>query len=556
MTISTPSGPIPGDAPAWNRQRRSQMPSHRYRDVHSRVEVPLTERAWPGARLTAAPLWVPVDLRDGNQALAEPMEPARKRRFFELMVAMGYKEIEVGYPAASQTDYDFVRLIAESDLAPEDVTVAVFTPARRDLIERTVASVRGIRNPVVIHMYTATAPVWRETVLGHDRAGLLDLILAGGRDWAGRALRDGGLTLDLSGMRDVGVDPRRRLAVVGGGATADDVLAAAEPFGLVAATGTIGSVGIVGLTLGGGYGPPAGRAGLAADNLVGAEVVLADGSVVDVDAEHEPDLFWALRGGGGNFGVVVSARIRLHAVPSVVTGLVLYPWKQAEQVFDGLREVLAAAPDELNVQSAVGAGPDGEPAVMVMPTWSGAVGADDGPLQALTRLGTPLAVRLDTGPLAPVIAAREVLFPPGRHVIMGTRSVRELTPQVVAVLTRYGAALPSPLSALAVHHFHGAAARVPTSGTAFAAREPHLMVELIAIRTDAAGGEAHRRWVGSASEALAPHALPGGYPNLLGPDDTTQIAHAYGPNTTRLLKIKTTVDPDAVFSAIPLPAVG
>ncbi|MGV9546268.1 2-isopropylmalate synthase [Nocardia beijingensis] len=157
------------------------MPSHRYRDVYQRVEVPLTQRDWPGARITQAPLWVPVDLRDGNQALAEPMDPARKRRFFELLVAMGYKEIEVGYPSASQTDFDFVRVIAEDDLAPEDVTIAVFTPARRDLIERTVASIRGIRNDVVIHMYTATAPAWRDIVLGKDRAALAELILDGGR---------------------------------------------------------------------------------------------------------------------------------------------------------------------------------------------------------------------------------------------------------------------------------------------------------------------------------------------------------------------------------------
>ncbi|WP_434090521.1 2-isopropylmalate synthase [Nocardia beijingensis] len=157
------------------------MPSHRYRDVYQRVEVPLTQRDWPGARITQAPLWVPVDLRDGNQALAEPMDPARKRRFFQLLVAMGYKEIEVGYPSASQTDFDFVRLIAEDDLAPEDVTIAVFTPARRDLIERTVASIRGIRNDVVIHMYTATAPAWRDIVLGKDRAALAELILGGGR---------------------------------------------------------------------------------------------------------------------------------------------------------------------------------------------------------------------------------------------------------------------------------------------------------------------------------------------------------------------------------------
>lgn len=158
------------------------MPSSRYEDLFARVEVPLLGREWPARRLTEAPLWVPVDLRDGNQALAEPMDPSRKRVFFELMVSMGYKEIEVGYPSASQTDYDFVRLIAESDIAPEDVTIVVFTPARRDLIERTVESIRGIRNQVVIHMYTPTARLWRDVVLGHDRPSLRELILSGGRD--------------------------------------------------------------------------------------------------------------------------------------------------------------------------------------------------------------------------------------------------------------------------------------------------------------------------------------------------------------------------------------
>lgn len=181
-SISTPAGPVPDGAAPWNRQRHSQLPSHRYADVYARVEVPLADRDWPARRLTAAPLWVPVDLRDGNQALAEPMDPARKRRFFELMVAMGYKEIEVGYPSASRTDYDFVRLIAETAIAPDDVTIVVFTPARRDLIERTVASIQGIRNEVVIHLYTATAPVWRDVVLGRGRDELTRLILDGGRD--------------------------------------------------------------------------------------------------------------------------------------------------------------------------------------------------------------------------------------------------------------------------------------------------------------------------------------------------------------------------------------
>ncbi|MBU8822266.1 2-isopropylmalate synthase [Mycolicibacterium goodii] len=191
-TVRTPAGPIPATAPWWNRQRASQMPFQRYASIYDRVEVSLTQRTWPTARITAAPLWVPVDLRDGNQALAEPMDPARKRRFFELLVAMGYKEIEVGYPSASRTDSDFVRLLAESDIA--DVTIVVFTPARRDLIERTVESIRGITNDVVVHMYTATAPTWRDVVLGKGRDELRELVLAGGRD-----ILD--LTADLANVR-------------------------------------------------------------------------------------------------------------------------------------------------------------------------------------------------------------------------------------------------------------------------------------------------------------------------------------------------------------------
>nr|WP_197284934.1 2-isopropylmalate synthase [Sciscionella sp. SE31] len=158
------------------------MPSQRYRDVHARVELPLTGRTWPANRISTAPLWVPVDLRDGNQALAEPMDPERKRRFFELMTAMGYKEIEVGYPSASQTDYDFVRLLAETGLAPDDLTIVVFTPARHDLIERTIDSVRGIPNDIVVHMYTPTAPTWREVVLGADTEQLTKIITEGAAD--------------------------------------------------------------------------------------------------------------------------------------------------------------------------------------------------------------------------------------------------------------------------------------------------------------------------------------------------------------------------------------
>ncbi|WP_327092062.1 2-isopropylmalate synthase [Nonomuraea sp. NBC_01738] len=159
----------------WNPQTPSGMPYQKYRNVRERVDVPLIERAWPARTLESAPLWVPVDLRDGNQALAEPMDTARKRRLFDLLVNMGFKEIEVGYPSASQTDFDFVRHLATSGAVPDDVTVVVFTAARADLVERTFASIDGLPKTVV-HLYTATAPVWRDVVLGRGRAEVKGMI--------------------------------------------------------------------------------------------------------------------------------------------------------------------------------------------------------------------------------------------------------------------------------------------------------------------------------------------------------------------------------------------
>ena len=197
--LSTPAGPVPPQSPHWNPQRGSQMPFHRYRPAHDRVDVPVAGRAWPDKTLERAPLWVPVDLRDGNQALAQPMDPARKRRMFDLFLAMGFKEIEVGYPSASQTDFDFVRMLADDDVVPDDVTIVVFTAARGDLIERTYDSIAGLRK-VVVHLYTATAPTWRDVVLGKSRTDLLELITAAGAEVLRGADRypDGNIRFEFS----------------------------------------------------------------------------------------------------------------------------------------------------------------------------------------------------------------------------------------------------------------------------------------------------------------------------------------------------------------------
>ncbi|MFI0167015.1 2-isopropylmalate synthase [Streptomyces sp. NPDC017095] len=172
--------------PVWNPQRPSPMPHHRYRPYQDRVHVPTGDRSWPSARLERAPLWVPVDLRDGNQALAEPMDTPRKRRFFDLLVATGFKEIEVGYPSASRTDFDFVRHLAVGGAVPDDVTPVVFTPARAELIDRTFDAIAGLPRAVV-HLYIATSPVWREVVLGRDRAEVRRTVRAAAELMARRA---------------------------------------------------------------------------------------------------------------------------------------------------------------------------------------------------------------------------------------------------------------------------------------------------------------------------------------------------------------------------------
>lgn len=173
------------------------MPHHRYRPYDERVHVPVTERAWPSARIRRAPLWVPVDLRDGNQALAEPMDPGRKRRFFDLLVATGFKEIEVGYPSASRADFDFVRHLVTDGAVPDDVTPVVFTPARADLIDRTFESIAGLPRAVV-HLYIATSPVWRDVVLGRGRAQVARTVRAAAERMARRAGDDGRVRFQFS----------------------------------------------------------------------------------------------------------------------------------------------------------------------------------------------------------------------------------------------------------------------------------------------------------------------------------------------------------------------
>ncbi len=376
-------------------------------------------------------------------------------------------------------------------------------------------------------------------------------VRGGGHDWAGRALREAGLVVNLTRMREVAVVGN--VATAQGGATSLDVLTAAGGHGLAAATGSIGSVGITGLTLGGGYGPLAGVVGLAADNLLGADLVLADGRAVHTDATHEPELFWALRGGGGNFGVVTALRIRLHPLATVLTGAIAFPWDQAAAVLTGLAEVLRTAPDGLTAQTGILTAPDGSPAVFVLPAWTGHPEGGAAVIDTITALGTPLMAQVAPVSYAAMIAGNDALMQDGLYYRIRSRNLDGLTPTSIAALISAGANRTSPASMISIHHFHGAAARIPITDTAFGLRRDHLMVEIIAAWPPTDDDTAHRAWADDLDAALAPDALPGGYPNLIGPDATDQAARAYGPNTARLLAAKTHFDPDGVFTATALP---
>ncbi|MFF1823521.1 FAD-binding oxidoreductase [Kribbella sp. NPDC058245] len=391
------------------------------------------------------------------------------------------------------------------------------------------------QRPALVALCTSTADVQEAIAEARERRLPLS-VRGGGHDWAGRALRAGGLVIDLTRMRQVSIDGE--VATVGGGATAADAAEAADRQGLAVATGTVGTVGLLGLTLGGGYGPLSGRFGLAADNLLGAEVVLADGNVVQADAE----LLWALRGGGGNFGVVTSASVALHPLTEVLAGSFTYAWVEAEQVLRGYGELLDGGPDELTSVIAIVDGP----AVVVSPTWSGDTAQGKLVLDAFGRLGTPLNASVDVK--SPLAKLREFdgAFPDGVHYAIRTRNVTGFTPEVVSTLLETYAARATPGTFINIHHFHGAATRTPVESAAFGERQFHFMVELIEVGGDGV-------WPRTASAELAPYSLPGGYPNLLGPDDATQTAVAYGPNAVRLLALKEYLDPHSVFSATPLP---
>jgi FAD/FMN-containing dehydrogenase len=322
--------------------------------------------------------------------------------------------------------------------------------------------------------------------------------------------------------------------------------------------GSCGAVGMAGFTLGGGYGALIGRFGLALDNLLAAEVVLADGRVVVATHDHEEELLWALRGGGGNFGVVTAMRHRLHDLQSVRSGMLIYPFSEARAVLKRAADIAASVAEDLTVQVGCVVGPDGAPAVMVIPTWCGSPREGAARIAPFLKLGTLLAGAVEAMPYGASLTFFDPYIVYGQRTFMGTRWLRALDNDSIDVFIEAMENAVSPGCAIFTHEFKGAASRLPVEATAFGLRRDHVLVEILATfvdRSDQLEDQQHRQWTKATLQAFDAMALPGGYPNLLPEGDTDRAAKSYGVNAVRLLKAKHHYDPDNVFhSAIPLPA--
>jgi FAD/FMN-containing dehydrogenase len=381
-----------------------------------------------------------------------------------------------------------------------------------------------------------------------SKHGILVSVLGGGHDWAGRSICDGGVVIDLRSMREVRVDLASQTAELQGGTTTGELLAAL-PEDMVVVTGTARQVGVAGLTLGGGYGPLNGRFGLALDNLVEATVVLADGSIVVANESQHADLFWAIRGGGGNFGVLASLKVRIHKVIEVQSALILFPLSEGVAVLGHYQEILDHAPDALGLLTGFLSGPDGKPMLFLAPHWSGEKTQGEAFLGQLTKLNGAIVVYQGATRYADSLTIFDPLVVNGRHHYIETRTLSRLDDGSIAALVDGAEQMTSPFSGIVIHDFHGEPTRVPAAATAFPQRSAHLVVEIISAWDDSSEelDAKHRSWAANLSRNLAQHALPGGYVNLLGTQDRDRAKLFYADALSRLQDIKHRYDPQNLF---------
>ena len=402
------------------------------------------------------------------------------------------------------------------------------------------------RSPAAIFRCSSTADVVAAVNFAREE-GLALAVRGGGHNAAGLALVDDGLVIDLSGMRGIRVDAGKRVAYVQGGALWRDLDAATHAHGLATTGGVISSTGVGGLTLGGGLGWLMRQHGLACDNVLAVEIVTADGQVQRASATENPDLFWAVRGGGGNFGVVTSFEFRLHPMRTLYAGMLVFPGPQAPQVLRRYREVAESAPDELTVFAALMTSPDGQPITAIFPAYNGPTPKAEAAVKPFRDLG-PVADQVQEMPYPALQSMLDDGFPSGLHVYWRSDFLKGLPDEALDALVDRFQAITSPLSALLIEQFGGAVARVPADETAFAQRDALFNLAIISRWADASTANTHIEWARKTSEAARPFASGGVYVNYLGTEGADRVKAAYGAKYDKLVAAKQKYDPTNLFS--------
>lgn len=412
------------------------------------------------------------------------------------------------------------------------------------------------RYPAVIAQCLDAADVMAAVSFGREQ-GLRIAIRGGGHNGPGLGTVEGGLVIDLGLMRGVRVDPVARTARVDGGARLADLHHATQAFGLATPSGIIASTGVGGITLGGGLGHLTRQLGLAIDNLLEADVVLADGSFVTASETQHPDLFWALRGGGGNFGVVASFLFRLHPVATVYAGPMLWPLAQGADVLRWYREFMPHAPETLNgffaylTVPAVAPFPEalwGEKMCGIV--WCSTepeaeTAATFAPIRAM--FGPPA---LDwVGPMtqAALQSLFDGLYPPGHNWYWKADFVGEIPDKAIALHQQFAAALPTPLSTMHLYPIDGAAGRVPANATAWNARDAHWGMVIVGVSPDPADLPGMTAWARDYWSALHPFSAGAAYVNMMMEEGDDRVRAAYGAHYPRLREVKRRYDPENLF---------
>jgi FAD/FMN-containing dehydrogenase len=424
-------------------------------------------------------------------------------------------------------------------VAPGDAGYDEFRAVHNGLVDKRPGLIARCHN---------VADVRDAVNFGRD-SGVEISVRGGGHNVAGRAVTDGGLMIDLSLMRGVVVDPGRRRARAQGGVTWNEYNRATHAYGQATTGGVISTTGVAGLTLGGGLGWLMGKYGLSIDNLTQVEVVTADGQVRIVDGEHEPDLFWALRGGGGNFGVAASFEFETHPLDTVLGGVVAHPLAAAGEVIDLFRQVTKELPDEATVFGALVHAPDGSGTKLggLLVCHCGELAEAQADMRPLREFGPPALDLVAPMPYPAVNTMLDDGFPKGALNYWRSAFFTELSDAAIQTLIDAFEAAPSIMSGIVIEHFHGEVCRVDPTATACPHREPGYNLVLAGEWTDPADTEANVNWVRETHAALAPYTAPRAYVNYLADDDDDRVRAAYGPNYDRLLELKRRYDPTNLF---------